>query len=714
MKQIWAKDIREEMNVKLDFSLCVDASASTVLRVASDVPFRITVDGKLFGYGPRRMAFGHAAINEYSLSCFSGQKVLVKVECVSYYCRCFYIQKQTPFFAAEVLENGKVVFDSFDFTAERDERKIQRVQRYAYQRGFAEAYDFSRGTSAVETDELTVCKLCSSTVPYVDFLEYPFTEIESGQMLKKDTPCDWDDSRFNRHGSDCFAPSEQELRVTAFGESYAAIKGKVSSDTLSSEYKLYSLENEYTGFVAFSAETGKDGAEILITYDECILPAKGSFEKFHGEDGKVDGYSYDNTDNFRNGALCLDTHRINTLGTAYFKLTPGNHDIVLFEPESMKYMRIAVLSGSAKIANVRLVSYELSVPAYKWVSDDPELTLMYESAVRTLRPNSVDVLTDCASRERTGWLCDSFFSGRAERAITGQNAIERNLIRAFLDRNNDDGIPPQIFPMCYPADHSHHPVYIPNWCMWLVLEIANYAKANKGDDIVDAIKQKVLDYVDFTLGFINEEGLLENLDSWIFVEWSRCNSLVSPISFPTNMLFSATLKAVTETYGIAKYAEIADKIDKAVMKYSKRGMFFMDQGLREDGKIVAYEGEYTETCQYYAFYFGYASKQTDPQLYNLMFEEICSGKSVKDRFPLMSRSDSFIGLYVKIDYLHKIGEYPTLIKNLKNYFLHQTSATGTFWEYSRPQASCCHAFAAIVAEWLIASPYGKIVGKSRT
>lgn len=40
---------------------------------------------------------------------------------------------------------------------------------------------------------------------------------------------------------------------------------------------------------------------------------------------------------------------------------------------------------------------------------DKEICKIADAAVETFRQGSVDLFMDCPSRERAGWLCDSFF-----------------------------------------------------------------------------------------------------------------------------------------------------------------------------------------------------------------------------------------------------------------------------------------------------------------
>lgn len=83
-----------------------------------------------------------------------------------------------------------------------------------------------------------------------------------------------------------------------------------------------------------------------------------------------------------------------------------------------------------------------------------------------------------------------------------------------------------------------------------------------------------------------------------------------------------------------------------------------------------------------------------------MFEKIRTYRFVGDEYPNMYPSDVFIGVYLKLDYLYKIGNYGILLEEIKNYFSYQAEETGTLWEYREPRASCCHGFASIIAEWI--------------
>ncbi len=711
MKQIWAKNLRDEMNVNLIFAYTHTVRKGDALHLASNVSFRITVDGELFGYGPRRMAHGHAAINRYDLSAYAGREIRIKVECCSYRVTNFYIVNQQPFFAARICSENQIIAESFDFSCYKNEKRLQKVQRFAYQRGFTESYIFDdeHVPTPLETDEKEICILEESDVPYPKFPQLFAEAFESGLIFEAEGFPEFDDSYLNRRQTGQFKREEQEYRISLENDGYGFERtGEGEAQpTLCRSYCTWRLPRNATGFITFDAEVEED-VNLMINYDELLSPNFYKItEKFRSDSRNEKDFEVDRSVLFRNGAVNVDVYRLHSLSLINYKLQKGKYSLMAFEPDEMQFIRMYAISGKVKISNVRLTTYENQEVKASFTCEDEDVKLMFEAAVNSFTPNAVDVLTDCPSRERAGWLCDSYFTGRAEKLLTGKSLVERNLIRCFLDAPNMHGyVPDEVFPMCYPADHTAERRYIPNWCMWFILELKEYLERSGDRALIDAIKQKALDYVEYTLTFANSDGLLENLDGWVFVEWSRANDLTKGVNYPTNMLFSATLKAVYALYGEKKYLDIAKKMDEVIVQQSYNGKFFVDNALRDEEGVLRLNTEWTETCQYYAFYFNYASKQTHGELFEIIFNEICGYQDVSGKYPEMSRSNSFIGLYLRVDYLSRIGEIEKVARDIKSYFLFQAKETKSFWEYKTPHASCCHAFAAIMCEWILRAYVG--------
>ena len=90
----------------------------------------------------------------------------------------------------------------------------------------------------------------------------------------------------------------------------------------------------------------------------------------------------------------------------------GRYQHLSAEPYTMKYIKV-IYKGEV-IVKPSLVLYESSKFRFDYVGDEKIVSII-EAAKNTFAQNAVDIFTDCAGRERAGWLCDSYFTAKAER-----------------------------------------------------------------------------------------------------------------------------------------------------------------------------------------------------------------------------------------------------------------------------------------------------------
>lgn len=131
------------------------------------------------------------------------------------------------------------------------------------------------------------------------------------------------------------------------------------------------------------------------------------------------------------------------------------------------------------------------------------------------------------------------------------------------------------------------------------------------------------------------------------------------------------------------------------------GEFYEDHAVRKDGKLVL-QGHITETCQYYAFYFGVATKENKPNLYRTLFTEFLDEKTREERYSYVAKSNMFIGDVLRMDYLYKSCEVEQAVAECLALFGGMAEKTGTIWEFEGAVASCTHAFAAVCCCWFVA------------
>jgi len=305
---------------------------------------------------------------------------------------------------------------------------------------------------------------------------------------------------------------------------------------------------------------------------------------------------------------------------------------------------------------------------------------------------------DCPSRERAGWLCDSFFTARVAYDLCGDTTIERNFFENFLLPERFEHLPAGMLPMCYPADH-YNGRFIPNWAMWFVVQLEEYLQRSGDYELVKALEPKVMALFDYFRKFRNEDGLLEKLESWVFVEWSAANDFVQDVSYPSNMLYAAALSAAGRMYDRTDLIEQAEKIRDVVRRESFDGEFFVDNAVRKNGKLEVTNNR-SEVCQYFAFFFNVATAETHKELWDVLSVKFGPDRADTKAYPEVHQANSFVGNYLRLELLSRYGLCRQLKSELVDYFLYMAKKTGTLWENTNTNGSCNHGFASHVAHCL--------------
>ena len=139
---IWAKEREREMNCELAFRAAI-SGAEAVLRLTASSIYRVWMNGEFVAAGPARAAHGFYRVDEISLTPYLKLKrnTLV-VEVVAFNVNSYDTLDQPGFLTAEVIQNDKVTAATGDasFAVFDLHERIQRIQRYSFQRAFGEAY----------------------------------------------------------------------------------------------------------------------------------------------------------------------------------------------------------------------------------------------------------------------------------------------------------------------------------------------------------------------------------------------------------------------------------------------------------------------------------------------------------------------------------------------------------------------------------------------
>ena len=706
-RPIWPEGRQTEKNLFVGFRAVFKRpeSGRGVLRITGSSVYRIFLNGTFVGYGPARGPHGYWRVDQWPLQMVRAGKNIVAIEVAGYNVNGYYLLDQPSFLQAEVVADGKVLASTagkaVQFKACILTERVQKVQRYSFQRPFIEYYRLNEqhdhwrsGKSAPFAKTKCVAlpdkKLLPRRVAYPRFwMRQPVRYVSRGRV-QTDVEVErlWRGRQLTSIGPKLKGFTMDELDVVPsielqkiksvdtaeVDELYSP--GKVI-DMRKNSFAVLDIGTNLTGFIGARVKCNKK-TRLFVTFDEIL------------SDGDV------------------DFKRLRCVNAVGYELQPGTYTLETFEPYTMRYLKLLVLDGACQVTNVYLRDYaNPEASRAHFACSNPRLNRIFEAARETFRQNALDIFMDCPSRERAGWLCDSFFTSRVAFDLCGNTTIEKNFFENYLLPPHFEHHPEGMLPMCYPADH-YDGRFIPNWAMWFVIQLEEYLARSGDRELVDALRPKVMSLLKYFERFKNEDGLLEKLESWVFVEWSEANRFVQDVSYPTNMLYAAVLQAAGRMYGRPELLRQAGELRDLIRQQSFDGEFFIDNAVRKQGKLQITQNR-SEVCQYFAFFFDVASPETDGKLWNTLREKFGPSRATTKAYPQVHPANSFVGNYLRLELLSRFGHCRQLTDELGDFFLQMADKTGTLWEHTRTSASCNHGFASHVAHCL----YRDVLGVHR-
>jgi alpha-L-rhamnosidase len=699
-KPIWPAGREKEMNLSVGFRAPIETpkQGKTVLRIAAATIYRATVNGQFVGCGPARGPHGYFRVDEWDITGkLATCENVVAIEVAGYNSNSYYLLDQPSFLQAEVTCGDRVLAstagDGAAFTAGTLDYRVQKVQRYSFQRPFVEVYRMAPGfdrwqrevaapLAAVETAVQPEKELLPRGVLYSTFtVQKPTRGGLRGRVEKLDQVKDlWKDRSLTAVGPKLKGYPEGELAVIPTIEAqrlksvpqsgaWRPWEGARSIALGDRAYEIVDLGVNRTGFLGAAIDCKKK-TRLWLIFDE-ILSDQGD----------------------------VDFRRMGCANIIEYAMEPGQYQVESIEPYTLRYLKLVCLEGDCTVGDIHLRECaHPEVPEAVFRSSDPRLDKLFAAGVETFRQNALDIFMDCPSRERAGWLCDSFFTSRVECDVAGAARIERNFFENFLLPARFGHIPDGMLPMCYPADH-YDGVYIPNWALWFVVQLDEYCARSGDRATVEGLRPKVLKLFDFFKKYENSDGLLERLPSWVFVEWSAANQFTQDVNYPSNMLYAGALDAAGRMYGAADLAAKAERIRGTIRKQSFDGRFFVDNAVRREGKLAVTRNR-TEVCQYFAFFFGVASPETHAELWVALRDRFGPDRAKKRLFPEIHAANSFVGNMLRMELLSRYGRNQQILDESIAYLLYMADRTGTLWENVGAYASCDHGFASHVVHTL--------------
>ncbi|SFT21477.1 family 78 glycoside hydrolase catalytic domain [Paenibacillus sp. BC26] len=713
-RPIWPKGLEKEMNCtggfRARFQGTTHGAERRIVRVTASSRYRVYVNGHFCGHGPAAGPHGYYRVDEWELSPNVIQEGLniVAVEVAGYNVNSFYTLDQPSFVQAEVEINGVVTAATGDPARGFDvfvlPERVQKVQRYSFQRAFMEAYQLaapvhewrtnmdSFPASPAAWDAVEEKKLLPRRVSYPDFaVKAPAAIAASGTVAQRSnagTP--WRDRALTGIGPlfKGFELGELALLPTdELGEFETSLRSETAAEAYEGkplafgthDTSIFAFDRNLSGFIGIQFSCSRV-SRIAITFDEILT------------NGDVDHL------------------RLECSNIIYLTCEPGAYAFESIEPYTLKYMKIVVLEGDCLLSGCSLREYaNPDTDRAEFNSSDEALSKIFEAARESFRQNAVDLFMDCPSRERAGWLCDSFFTARVEADLTGHSIIEHNFLENFALPELFAPLPEGMLPMCYPADHCNGE-FIPNWSLWFIIQLEEFRFRGGDETLIRSLQPRVDALLRYFEGFHNEFGLLENLESWVFIEWSKANSFVSGINFPSNMLYAGALEAAGRLYTNSDYLAQGAALKQVIREFSFDGEFFIDQAIENADDEIEMTDNRTEVCQYYAAFFGIADPEEQREWYASLVHDFSPSRGADEPtiadISEIHPANAFIGYYLRMELLSQLGASTQLLEEIKAFFGRMAEQTGTLWEHNRTTASCNHGFASHVVRSLYRDALG--------
>lgn len=682
-KPIFPKGKEKEMNAFASFRATVDSLEGAKLSLTAYTFYQLYVNGELVAFGPARTAKGYARVDVIDLDKYNkdGKNEIV-VGVMGYNCRALSTVYQSSFFIAELEQNGEVIaYTGRDFESFLPSAHTQKTERYSVQRHFTEVWDYSKNKTW--TDECDRCEWAVvDQLTYIDRVApYPYYENMAADGAAVMGTLEYDGSVQPKKSFYSFQPSErwgrfirEEVGLYFEWVQYQKQTPKAKNipfpvKLCGLEYALVNFEKLETGFIKIKA-TAKADTKLNIAFSEYI---------------EGDVFTY--TDMHVQNVVTVSVGAGETL------------DFTSFEPYTWKYAMVALEWGEIELESFGVLRFENDVSGVKIPEiENPVLRDIYRAAVKTYAHNAVDIYTDCPSRERAGWLCDSYFTGKTEHFLFGTAAVEDAFLENYRLYKNDDGmIPEGSIPMCFPADIKDNGEMIPQWTMWYFLEVEDYLLNRNTSVDREIFRESLYGLLEFYARSENSDGLLEDLPSWNFVEWSRANQWTKNVNYPTNFLYAQVLEAAYNLYGDEECLAKCKRVRENAIKQSFDGRLFRDHAVRDESGALVLQDDISEICQYYAILFA-GIEITDEKYRELrrLVREVF-GAIRKEDMPEIEVINAFIGVYLRLEALLKIGENELVINDVESFFGNMEKLTGTLWENRFIHGSLDHGFASYAA-----------------
>ncbi|MGI6714424.1 MAG: hypothetical protein ACOX3K_05225 [Bacilli bacterium] len=672
----WIKNDGEKKNVNLIFAnnFSFERDQWVTFKIVAADLYKIFIDGVSVFCGPTRTAHGYAIRNTFTYYFTQGVH-LISLFITSYGISSYYIIKQPPFLKMDFSIDNES-FSEKSFKCFKYSDRIQNVQRYSFQRGFVEIYrqektfhDLIRQKIFSEKSSVLIDVALPKTIEE-SFSLSPLSASVLGQRISQgyfatdDALKKWQDRSLDQVGNDFEGFFKEELyeNLTDFVTSLRYQHTKIDN-LRGGAFQLFDFKRNISGFIKLELAVLED-AEIYLAFDE-MLDDQGN----------------------------LSPIRLACANVIKLEFNPGNYIFESNEINTLRFLNVICRQGLIELIKAEVILVEnADAYHYKLATQDEQLLDIFAAAQNTMAQNSFDLLTDCPSRERAGWINDFYFSKRAASLLFQNEKIVNQTLLNYILCPQLQELPLGMVPMCYPSDHLNGN-FIANNALWFIICVIEQLQKGELLAYKEQIVQKVYEIFAYFSRYQNSDGLLEDLDGWIFIEWSIANSdaFIQGVNYPCNMLFYKALRLAGEVLQDRKLLAQAKRVRAGIIALSFNGEWFIDNSVRDDNGHLHKTTNCSETCQYYAAFSGVLAGSVNHKTFlNKLVHRV-------DEQQFDGKSNIIPGLLMRLEMLMNLNEFALALTETKMIFGVMAASSKTLWENTSHHASLNHGIASYAA-----------------
>ncbi len=406
-RPIWPEGREKEMNLWVGFRAVFQAPAGkhVYLRMAGCTFYRVYLNGKFHGWGPARGPKNHFRVDLWDITPhLTPGENFVCVEVAGYNVNSYYVLDQPSFLQAEVTTDTEVLASTAGagrpFEAKILSQRVQKVQRYTFQRTFSEAYHLEPQSSAWRESadaplEPVKCAVFASHPNIPRRVPFPDYEKRQPEMIAAEGEFDWSGKAPSSLFEDRSIPSAARIGPNMLGYRWddlteiPYLELQKAKTTVNNRIDVPYACDQPLHLTAGRFRTLDFGTDVAGFFGAHVTAHTHTKLYFVFDETLTDGD--------------VDFKRLMCDNIVAYTLAPGTHDVETFEPYGLEFLKLMVLEGECSVDHVYLREYTApDVWTAHFSCSHAGLNKLFAAGRECYRANAIDLFQDNPTRERAG------------------------------------------------------------------------------------------------------------------------------------------------------------------------------------------------------------------------------------------------------------------------------------------------------------------------